>query len=47
MNLADDPAYDAVFRSMLAKLDARMAEIGDVPEHDSDAVLAARQAKAA
>ncbi|WP_192841352.1 sulfatase [Falsirhodobacter sp. alg1] len=41
-NLADDPAYDAVFRDMLARLDAKMAEIGDIPEHDSDTVLAAR-----
>jgi len=39
MNLAGDPAYEAVFRDMLAKLDAKMVEIGDVPEHDSAAVL--------
>ncbi len=25
--------------TMLAKLDAKMAEIGDIPEHDSAAVL--------
>jgi len=42
-NLAGDPAYDAVFEMMLAKLDAKMADIGDVPEHDSAAVLARRR----
>lgn len=40
MNLACDPAHADVFESMLGKLDARMAEIGDVPEHDSAAVRA-------
>lgn len=39
VNLTGDPAFAEVFRSMLAKLDAKMAEIGDVPEHDSAAVL--------
>jgi arylsulfatase A-like enzyme len=39
MNLAGDPVYAEVFRDMLAKLDAKMAEIGDIPEHDSAAVL--------
>ena len=39
MNLAGDPAYAEIFRDMLAKLDARMAEIGDVPEHDSETIL--------
>ncbi|MFV0493358.1 MAG: sulfatase [Pseudorhodobacter sp.] len=42
-NLARDPAYAGVFRNMLAKLDQRMADIGDVPEHDSTQVLAALQ----
>ncbi|WP_127902910.1 sulfatase family protein [Solirhodobacter olei] len=40
-NLASDPAHAGVFAEMLAKLDAKMAEIGDVAEHDSAAVLAA------
>ncbi len=40
-NLAQDPAHAGVFREMLAKLDARMTEIGDLPEHDSAEVLAA------
>lgn len=39
-NLAASPEHREVFREMLAKLDARMLEIGDVPEHDSEAVLA-------
>ncbi|WP_226781707.1 sulfatase family protein [Oceaniglobus trochenteri] len=39
-NLAKDPAHAEVFRRMLGKLDRRMADIGDVPEHDSGAVLA-------
>ena len=46
-NLAHDPAHDAEFARMLALLDAKMAEIGDLPEHDSQAVLAARHARAA
>jgi hypothetical protein len=41
-NLANDPAYDAVFRDMLGKLDAKMDEIGDIKEHDSAALLALR-----
>lgn len=40
MNVAADPAYAEVFEMMLAKLDAKQADIGDVPEHDSTAVLA-------
>jgi arylsulfatase A-like enzyme len=32
-NLAQDPRHAETFRTMLAKLDARMDEIGDVPEH--------------
>jgi arylsulfatase A-like enzyme len=38
-NRATDPAYAAIFAAMLAKLDGKMAEIGDIPEHDSKAVL--------
>jgi Arylsulfatase A and related enzymes len=38
-NVAADPAYAEIFRDMLARLDAKMAEIGDLPEHDSAAVL--------
>ncbi len=38
VNLAGDPAHAGVFREMVALLDARMAEIGDVPEHDGAAV---------
>lgn len=34
MNLADNPAYAGVFADMQQQLDAKMAEIGDVPEHD-------------
>jgi hypothetical protein len=34
VNRADDPAYAEVFGEMLAKLDAKMAEIGDLPRHD-------------
>jgi hypothetical protein len=29
-----------VVRDMIAKLDAKIAEVGDIPEHDSAAVLA-------
>jgi arylsulfatase A-like enzyme len=32
-NVAQDPAYAEAFSAMLAKLDAKMAEIGDIPEH--------------
>lgn len=35
LNRADDPAHAEVFDRMLAALDARMAQIGDIPEHDS------------
>lgn len=34
-NLAGDAACRDVFLAMLGKLDAKMAEIGDLPEHDS------------
>ena len=40
MNLAGDPAHAKIFEMMLVKLDAKMADIGDVPQHDSKAVLA-------
>jgi hypothetical protein len=46
-NLAGDPAFNDIFEAMLRKLDATMAEIGDVPEHDTAAVLAARLENAA
>lgn len=39
-NRANDPHYADIFKAMLGKLDAKMAEIGDLPEHDSRAVLA-------
>lgn len=38
-NKASDPAYREVFKAMLSKLDHKMAEIGDVPQHDSRHVL--------
>ena len=43
-NLADDPQHAGVFERMLAALDAKMAEIGDIPEHDTGQVLAQRRA---
>ncbi|MGF1554523.1 MAG: sulfatase [Paracoccaceae bacterium] len=33
LNVFDDPAYADVARAMIAKLDAKMAEIGDEPRH--------------
>ncbi|MBT9382305.1 sulfatase [Pseudooceanicola sp. CBS1P-1] len=39
-NLAHDPAHAGVFAQMLALMDAKMAEIGDVAEHVSADVLA-------
>jgi arylsulfatase A-like enzyme len=41
-NIADDPEYSDIFHIMLAELDAKMAEIGDIPEHVTEAVLAGR-----
>ncbi|WP_174803650.1 sulfatase/phosphatase domain-containing protein, partial [Martelella limonii] len=38
-NVANDPAYAGIFKAMLEKLDAKQADIGDVPEHDSKEVL--------
>ena len=43
INLADDPAYASVFAQMLGDLDRKMAEIGDIPEHDTRATLAGVQ----
>jgi arylsulfatase A-like enzyme len=34
-NLAGDPAYGDEFRTMRGKLDAKMARIGDTPEHET------------
>ncbi|WP_424934268.1 sulfatase family protein [Amaricoccus macauensis] len=39
-NLAGDPDHAEIFSNLLKKLDAKMAEIGDIPEHDSAQVLA-------
>ena len=39
-NLAADPAYADIFKDMLAKMDQKMAAIGDVPEHDTAKVIA-------
>jgi arylsulfatase A-like enzyme len=39
-NIADEPAYGDVFAQLIRELDAKMAEIGDIPQHDSEAVLA-------
>ena len=44
-NIADDPEHADIFQIMLHELDAKMAEIGDIPEHDTEAVLAARFAR--
>lgn len=41
-NIAHDPEYSDIFRIMLSELDAKMAEIGDIPEHDTESVLAGR-----
>ncbi len=38
-NLASDPAYKDAFKDMLEKMDRKMAEIGDVPEHDTAKVI--------
>ena len=34
-NRAMDPEYAGIFEMILEKLDRKMAEIGDIPEHDS------------
>ncbi|MBD9489495.1 sulfatase [Ensifer sp. ENS11] len=39
-NRANDPALAHVFAEMLAKLDAKMTEIGDIPVHDSAVIRA-------
>ncbi|MCX8282044.1 sulfatase [Phyllobacterium sp. 0TCS1.6C] len=46
-NRANDPAYFSVFQDMLAKLDGRMAAIGDIPEHVTAEALARRSIVAA
>lgn len=46
-NVADEATYAPVFETMVRALDAKMAEIGDVPEHDSDGAIAGRRARAA
>ncbi|MCO6188530.1 sulfatase [Rhizobium sp. L1K21] len=46
-NVADKPEYSEIFKTLLSKLDRKMAEIGDIPRHDSQAILKARQEKAA
>ncbi len=38
-NVFGDPAYRDTLKAMIAKLDAKMAEIGDVPEHDTASLL--------
>jgi arylsulfatase A-like enzyme len=40
VNVANDPNYREIFLAMLDKLDHKMAEIGDVAEHDSAALRA-------
>lgn len=39
VNLFHDPAMAGIVRDMIAKLDAKLAEIGDIPEHDTATVL--------
>ena len=39
INLANNEKYKKVFKKMLAKLDKKMKEIGDIPEHNSEKVL--------
>lgn len=45
-NIANDPAFRDVFLTMLDKLDRKMSEVGDVPEHDSAALRAGLQGDA-
>jgi len=40
VNVFHDPAKAGIVRDMIAKLDAKMAEIGDIPEHETATVLA-------
>ncbi|MGI9417633.1 MAG: sulfatase family protein [Geminicoccaceae bacterium] len=40
LNVAHDPQYADIFRIMLSELDAKMAEIGDIPEHDACSITA-------
>lgn len=46
-NRAGDPEYAKVFATMLDRLDRKIAEIGDIPQHDSTAVLAGLKSLAA
>ncbi|MDD7973219.1 sulfatase [Roseinatronobacter alkalisoli] len=39
-NLADNPDYQDIFAAMLDRLDTKMQEIGDLPEHDSATIRA-------
>jgi arylsulfatase A-like enzyme len=41
-NIADQRRHADLFATMLRELDAKMAEIGDIPEHDTSKVLASR-----
>ncbi|CAK7261559.1 MULTISPECIES: sulfatase family protein [unclassified Shinella] len=41
-NRANDPEFAGIFADMVGRLDAKMAEIGDMPEHDSRMVLSGR-----
>ncbi len=43
-NIADDPAAADIFATILRELDAKMLEIGDIPEHQSEAAIAQRPA---
>jgi arylsulfatase A-like enzyme len=38
-NRANDPEFAGIFADMVKRLDAKMAEIGDTPEHDSRTAL--------
>src|SRR3546814_12508920 len=40
LNVFHDPAMAGIVRDMIAKLDAKLAEIGDIPAHATAAVLA-------
>ncbi|HEY9553723.1 sulfatase family protein [Allosphingosinicella sp.] len=40
LNVFHDPAMAGIVHDMIAKLDAKLAEIGDIPAHDTAAVLA-------
>ena len=44
-NVAEDPAYAELFEQLVHELDAKMAEIGDIPQHNTEAVLAESRAR--